>query len=63
MPTVLSLTASQILPGNKIETIFETRDFGYLIDKYMGYEAKDILKTSLMNTNAKLTNSKARYTS
>ncbi|MDD5022291.1 MAG: hypothetical protein PHR82_09225 [Endomicrobiaceae bacterium] len=40
MPTVISLTSSPLLPGNKVETVFDDNDFGYLIDKYMGYDAK-----------------------
>lgn len=33
MPRVLKLS------DNKIETLFDAKDFEYLIDKYMGYEA------------------------
>lgn len=33
MPRVLKLS------DNKIETLLDAKDFEYLIDKYMGYEA------------------------
>ncbi len=33
MPRVLKLS------DDKIETLFDAKDFEYLIDKYMGYEA------------------------
>ena len=42
MPRVLKLS------DNKIETIFDAKDFEYLIDKYMGYEAVQYFR-ELMN--------------
>lgn len=39
MATVLSLESSPTLPENKVETVFDARDFIYLIDRYMGYDA------------------------
>lgn len=42
MPRVLKLS------DNKIETLFGARDFEYLIDKYMGYEAVQYFR-ELMN--------------
>lgn len=30
---------------NKLETLFSERDFGYLIDKYMGCEAADYFRS------------------
>ena len=42
MPRVLKLS------DNKIETLFDTKDFEYLIDKYMGYEAVQYFR-ELMN--------------
>lgn len=37
MPRVLKLS------DDKIETLFDAKDFEYLIDKYMGYEASSVL--------------------
>ena len=42
MPRVLKLS------DNKIETLFDAKDFEYLIDKYMGYEAVQYFR-ELMN--------------
>ena len=42
MPTVLKLS------DDKIETLFDAKDFEYLIDKYMGYEAVQYFR-ELMN--------------
>lgn len=42
MPRVLKLS------DNKIETPFDAKDFEYLIDKYMGYEAVQYFR-ELMN--------------
>jgi len=42
MPRVLKLS------DNKIETLFDDRDFEWLIDKYMGYEAAQYFR-ELMN--------------
>ena len=42
MPRVLKLS------DNKIETLFDAKDFDYLIDKYMGYEAVQYFR-ELMN--------------
>lgn len=42
MPRVLKLS------DDKIETLFDTKDFEYLIDKYMGYEAVQYFR-ELMN--------------
>lgn len=42
MPRVLKLS------DNKIETLFDDRDFEWLIDKYMGYEAARYFR-ELMN--------------
>lgn len=42
MPRVLKLS------DNKIETLFDAKDFEYLIDKYMGYEAGQYFR-ELMN--------------
>ena len=42
MPRVLKLS------DNKIETLFDEKDFEYLIDKYMGYEAVQYFR-ELMN--------------
>lgn len=38
MPRVIKLV------DNKVETIFSERDFAYLVEKYMGYEAADIFR-------------------
>ena len=37
MPRVLKLS------DDKIETLFDAKDFEYLIDKYMGYESSSVL--------------------
>lgn len=42
MPRVLKLS------DDKIETLFDAKDFEYLIDKYMGYEAVQYFR-ELMN--------------
>ena len=42
MPRVLKLS------DNKIETLFDAKDFEYLIDKYMGYKAVQYFR-ELMN--------------
>lgn len=42
MPRVLKLS------DDKIETLFDVKDFEYLIDKYMGYEAVQYFR-ELMN--------------
>ena len=42
MPRVLKLS------DDKIETLFDAKDFEYLIDKYMGYEALQYFR-ELMN--------------
>ena len=42
MPRVLKLS------DNKIETLFDAKDFEYLMDKYMGYEAVQYFR-ELMN--------------
>lgn len=42
MPRVLKLS------DNKVETLFDDRDFEWLIDKYMGYEAAQYFR-ELMN--------------
>lgn len=42
MPRVLKLS------NDKIETLFDAKDFEYLIDKYMGYEAVQYFR-ELMN--------------
>ena len=42
MPSVLKLS------DDKIETLFDAKDFEYLIDKYMGYEAVQYFR-ELMN--------------
>lgn len=42
MPRVLKLS------DNKIETLLDAKDFEYLIDKYMGYEAVQYFR-ELMN--------------
>ena len=42
MPRVLKLS------NDKIETLFDSKDFEYLIDKYMGYEAVQYFR-ELMN--------------
>lgn len=42
MPRVLKLS------DDKIETLFDAKDFEYLIDKYMGYEAVQYFR-KLMN--------------
>lgn len=42
MPRVLKLS------DDKIETLFDNRDFEWLIDKYMGYEAAQYFR-ELMN--------------
>lgn len=42
MPRVLKLS------DNKIETLFDAKDFEYLIDKYMSYEAVQYFR-ELMN--------------
>lgn len=42
MPRVLKLS------DDKIETLFDAKDFEYLIDKYMGYEAVQCFR-ELMN--------------
>ena len=42
MPRVLKLS------DNKIETLFDAKDFEYLIDKYIGYEAVQYFR-ELMN--------------
>lgn len=42
MPRVLKLS------DDKIETLFDAKDFEYLIDKYMGYEAIQYFR-ELMN--------------
>lgn len=42
MPRVLKLS------DNKIETLFDAKDFEYRIDKYMGYEAVQYFR-ELMN--------------
>lgn len=42
MPRVLKLS------DNKIETLFDAKDFEYLIDNYMGYEAVQYFR-ELMN--------------
>ena len=42
MPRVLKLS------DGKIETLFDAKDFEYLIDKYMGYEAVQYFR-ELMN--------------
>lgn len=42
MPRVLKLS------DNKIETLFDAKNFEYLIDKYMGYEAVQYFR-ELMN--------------
>jgi len=38
MPRVIKLI------DDKVETIFSERDFAYLVEKYMGYEAADIFR-------------------
>lgn len=45
MPRVLKLS------DDKIETLFDAKDFEYLIDKYMGYEAYEAVQyfRELMN--------------
>lgn len=42
MPRVLKLS------DDKVETLFDAKDFEYLIDKYMGYEAVQYFR-ELMN--------------
>lgn len=42
MPRVIELK------DGKVETLLSERDFAYLIEKYMGYEAADIFR-GLMN--------------
>lgn len=38
MPQVIELA------DKKVETIFSERDFAYLVEKYMGYEAADYFR-------------------
>ena len=52
MPRVLKLS------DNKIETLFDAKDFEYLIDKYMGYEAVQYFR-ELMN---EVDEERVRYT-
>lgn len=34
------MTAVMVLKDGKVETVLQTNDFEYLVDKYMGYDAR-----------------------
>lgn len=46
MPQVIELS------DKKVETILSERDFGYLIEKYMGYEAADYFRNLMEELEA-----------
>ena len=47
MPTTMELK------DGKLETLFSDRDFAYLVEKYMGYEAADYFRR-ILEENASL---------
>lgn len=39
------MSTTMELKSGKVETLFSERDFAYLIENYMGYEAADYFRT------------------